>query len=70
AFFERLKVFGDAQIARGICLWKDGSVDLPSIALRRGMAAAHPANGGARFLLRGKDGFVEKTLLATLPAEG
>lgn len=70
AFFEHLKVFGDAQISRAVCLWKDGSVDLPSIALRRGMAAVHPANGAVRLLLQGKDGFVEKSLLATLPAEG
>ncbi len=50
------------RVARILCMWQSGGVDLPSYAFRRGLLEIDAANAEAEILLAGRDSFVIKTL--------
>ena len=57
----------DAKIERLICMWHDGSIDLPSFAFREALVAAESSNLSAKILLGGLNGYVVKTVKETMP---
>ena len=66
-FFIEKKKSGDAKIERLICMWHDGSIDLPSFAFREALVTAEGSNFSAKMLLSGLNGYVVKTVKATMP---
>ena len=65
-FIEKKKN-SDAKIERLICMWHDGSIDLPSFAFREALVAAEGSNLSAKMLLSGLNGYVVKTIKASMP---
>ena len=65
-FIEKKKN-SDAKIERLICMWHDGSIDLPSFAFREALVAAEGSNLSAKMLLSGLNGYVVKTVKASMP---
>lgn len=57
----------DAKIERLICMWHDGSIDLPSFAFREALVAIDSMNLSTQMLLNGLNGYVVKTVKATMP---
>ena len=57
----------DARIERLICMWHDGSVEFPSFAFREALVAIDSKNLSAQMLLNGLNGYVVKTVKATMP---
>ena len=53
-FIEKKKN-SDAKIERLICMWHDGSIDLPSYAFREALVSAEVSNLSAKMLLSGLD---------------
>jgi len=65
-FIEKKKN-NDAKIERLICMWHDGSIDLPSFAFREALVVAEGSNLSAKMLLSGLNGYVVKTVKASMP---
>ena len=65
-FIEKKKN-SDAKIERLICMWHDGSIDLPSFAFREALVAIDSKNLSTQMLLNGLNGYVVKTVKATMP---
>lgn len=65
-FIEKKKN-SDAKIERLICMWHDGSIDLPSFTFREALVAAEGSNLSAKMLLSGLNGYVVKTIKASMP---
>lgn len=65
-FIEKKKN-SDAKIERLICMWHDGSIDLPSCAFREALVSAEASNLSAKMLLSGLNGYVVKTIKASMP---
>lgn len=65
-FIEKKKN-SDAKIERLICMWHDGSIDLPSFAFREALVVAEGSNLSAKMLLSGLNGYVVKTVKASMP---
>ena len=65
-FIEKKKN-SDAKIERLICMWHDGSIDLPSFTFREALVAAESSNLSAKILLGGLNGYVVKTVKETMP---
>ena len=65
-FIEKKKN-SDAKIERLICMWHDGSIDLPSFAFREALVVAEGSNLSAKMLLSGLNGHVVKTVKASMP---
>lgn len=65
-FIEKKKN-SDAKIERLICMWHDGSIDLPSFAFREALVSAEVSNLSAKMLLSGLNGYVVKTIKASMP---
>lgn len=61
------KKSGEAKIERLICMWHEGSIDLPSYAFREALVAIDSKNLSTQMLLNGLDGYVVKTVKATMP---
>ena len=66
-FFVEKKKKGDAKIERLICMWHDGSVDIPSFDFREALLAFESTNLSTKMLLNGLNGYVVKTVKATMP---
>ncbi|MBQ7358347.1 MAG: helix-turn-helix transcriptional regulator [Clostridia bacterium] len=66
-FLIEKKKNGDARIERLICMWHDGSIDLPSFAFREALLSVENANVSTQMLLNGIKGYVVKTVKATMP---
>ena len=64
-FIEKKKN-SDAKIERLICMWHDGSIDLPSFAFREALVTAEGSNLSAKMLLSGLNGYVVKTVKASM----
>ncbi len=58
---------GDSKIERLICMWHDGSIDLPSFAFREVLVAVDSTNLSTQMLLGGLNGYVVKTVKAAMP---
>lgn len=57
----------DAKIDRLICMWHDGSIDLPSFAFREALLSVERTNLSTQILLNGSTGYIVKTVRATMP---
>ncbi len=66
-FLIEKKKSGEAQIERLICMWHDGSVDLPSYAFRESLVAVDSKNLSTQMLLNGLTGYVVKMVKETMP---
>ena len=66
-FFIEKKKKGDAKIERLICMWHDGSVGIPSFDFREALLAFESTNLSTKMLLNGLNGYVVKTVKATMP---
>ena len=62
-----LKKTEAAKIDRLICMWHDGSIDLPSYAFREALLSVDRANFSTQILLNGLTGHIVKTVRATMP---
>ena len=58
---------GESKIERVVCMWHDGSIDLPSFAFREALVAVESGNLLAKILLNGSNGYAVKTVKATMP---
>ncbi len=59
----------DSKIERLICMWHEGSIDLPSFAFREALLSVDRTNFSAQMLLNGSNGYIVKTVEATMPKE-
>ena len=66
-FLIEKKKSGEAQIERLICMWHDGCIDLPSYDFRESLVAVDSKNLSTQMLLNGLNGYVVKTVKATMP---
>lgn len=66
-FLRSLAEHGEARIRCGLCKWRNGSVDVPSASLRRGLEELDAANLKAEFLLQGGGGFQLRSIEAMHP---
>ncbi|MBQ4627862.1 MAG: hypothetical protein IJB44_02160, partial [Clostridia bacterium] len=66
-FLIEKKKNGKARIERLICMFHDGSIDQPSFAFRESLVAIDSNNLSAQMLLNGLNGYVVKTVKATMP---
>ena len=57
----------DAKIDRLICMWHDGSIDLPSYAFREALLSVNRTNFSTKMLLNGLTGYIVKTVMVTMP---
>lgn len=57
----------DAKIDRLICMWHDGSIDLPSYAFREALLSVNRTNFSTKILLNGLTGYIVKTVMVTMP---
>ncbi|MGN1002120.1 MAG: hypothetical protein ACI4PC_05065 [Oscillospiraceae bacterium] len=64
AFVQSLVDSQDTEIRYLLCLWRDGTPDVPSRHLQLLLRKLHPSNETARLLLRSSGGFVVKELNA------
>ena len=56
-----------AVVALLVCMWADGSIDLPSMHLRKRLLEAAPENGHALMLLRSDSGPITRTIGWSMP---
>ena len=66
-FFLEKKKNGEARIERLICMWHNGSIDIPSFAFREALLSVDSANFSTEILLNGLTGYIVKTVRATMP---
>ena len=66
-FLIEKKKSGEAQIERLICMWHDGSIDLPSYAFREALLSVDRTNFSTKMLLNGLTGYIVKTVMVTMP---
>ena len=67
ALTEQLKQENDTAVEKMLCVWHNGSVDIPSFLLRDQLYKTNQKNLRMKMLLQGADSFVVKTLEQTLP---
>ncbi len=63
---KKLKKTRNLQIESMICMWNDGTADLPSMAFRKQLCELHASNKETLMLLQGEDGYITKTICQTL----
>ena len=66
-FLIEKKKSGEAKIQRLVCMWHDGSIDLPSYDFREALVAIDSRNLSTQMLLHGLNGYAIKTVKATMP---
>jgi len=66
-FLIEKKKNGKARIERLICMFYDGGIDFPSFAFREAIVAIDSKNLSTQMLLNGLNGYVVKTVKATMP---
>ena len=66
-FLRSLAEHGETRISAGLCKWRNGSVDVPSANLRKGLEELDMANLEAEFLLQGGGGFQLRSIGAMRP---
>ena len=64
---EQLKRDKNTKIYKMITMWKDGSIDLPSINLRKALIELNEDNNNTDIMLQGKEGCLIKKLSVTIP---
>jgi len=63
----KIKKNEDTKIDRLICMWHDGSIDLPSFAFREALLSVDRTNFSTKILLNGLTGHIIKTVRDTMP---
>lgn len=53
---------GFTDIRQVVCMWSDGSLDVPSYDFRQMICDLHENNQNAEMLLRGEKGYLKKTI--------
>ncbi len=66
-FLQSLAEYGETRISCGLCKWRNGSVDVPSANLRKGLEELDTTNLEAEFLLQGGSGFQLRSIGAMRP---
>lgn len=66
-FLRSLAEHGETRISCGLCKWRNGSVDVPSANLRKGLEELDKTNLEAEFLLQGSGGFQLRSIGAMRP---
>ena len=66
-FLRSLSEHGETRISCGLCKWRNGSVDVPSANLRKGLEELDMTNLEAEFLLQGGGGFQLRSIGAMRP---
>ncbi len=57
ALFDRLTMEKDTEIKRILCVWEDGNIDIPSIAVRNMLCALNPSNAECGLFVMTPDGY-------------
>ena len=55
----------DTKISNLVAMWKNGQVDLPSLAFRKAILEMNSENKDTNILLQGKEGLIVKKLFET-----
>jgi hypothetical protein len=63
---KQIQEKNDTKIVKILTVWKNGEIDLPSLAFRKALLLMNSDNGKAKIYLQGVDGYITKTLLATI----
>jgi hypothetical protein len=63
---KQLQEKNHTKIVKILTVWKNGEIDLPSLAFRQALLLMDSDNGKAKIYLQGVDGYITKTLLATI----
>ncbi len=58
---------GESKIEKLVCMWHEGSIDLPSYAFREALVDIDSKNLSAQILLNGLGGYIVKTVKETMP---
>ena len=66
AFFAMLSDRGERAVRAVLCMWHDGTIDLPSIHFRRRLIELCPGNKDAAVLLQGEGTLITKKLEALM----
>lgn len=66
-FLRNLAEHGETRISCGLCKWRNGSVDVPSANLRKGLEELDVTNLEAEFLLQGGGEFQLRSIGAMRP---
>lgn len=67
AFLQKLQDQHDTDIRQMVCMWPEGSLDVPSYDFRQMICHLHENNQNAELLLQGQDGYLRKTIAQTMP---
>lgn len=51
-YLDLLRDADDTAVAALVCMWKDGTLDVPSMHFRKGLLALNPANAAAELPLQ------------------
>jgi hypothetical protein len=65
-FLQSLEKNENRPIARLLCLWTTGEIDLPSMALRRALIKQNPLNGEAQVFVLRETGYACRSLNSTM----
>lgn len=63
---QGIKDAGDTEIACALCMWQDGSIDLPSFAFRKLLFSQNPKNAEATLFVMEADGISGIKLTKTM----
>lgn len=67
AFLKELQGQHDTDIRQMVCMWSEGSLDMPSYDFRQMICDLHENNKNAEMLLQGASGYLKKTIAQTMP---
>lgn len=68
-FAKMLAENDDTEILNLVCMWRDGTVDLPSLHLRNLLICLNSQNLQTKLLLCGNSGYNVKEMKITMPPE-
>ena len=68
ALVKRLSDAKDTQIAKLLCVWRDGGIDLPSYSFRAMLCVLNTENTNAKIFVKGEKAIFTKRLYQTMPA--
>ncbi len=63
---QELKSRNDRVVAKLVCKWADGGLDLPSCSFRELLCECNEDNRNAKILLTGGNGYLQKTIEQTI----
>lgn len=66
SLLEQLTNANDTEICYVICIWKDGGIDLPSMAFRKLLCTLNSKNSEALIFVMTKDGISARIISSTM----